>query len=1224
MSIRTRKIIHIIFYVFFALLIGYGIYSFISFYFKPNKLVELNAKYITLYEGDVYPLQGEYKLDDGSLAKIIYSINNENVAEINRETGVIIAKKSGKATLFATVEDDSSIYSEANIKVVKQDMNNNKVIVNDKEVKINRSDEKRVYVSIGKTTPSRVTYRSQNENVVKVTEDGVLKPVAGGEAKVEVLLDGENPQVVNVKVADEKPTTNNSNSKNNSSNSNTTNNTKTNKTVNVTGITINKQYVNLYKGEGVTLITTINPSDATNKKVSWSTSNKKVATVDQNGNVKAIGVGTAAITVTTADGNKSAAVKVTVIDKTTTINVEKININRANYILTSGGSEQISYSVVPSNATNKNITWSSSNNKVVKVDSNGKLTGVSAGTATITAKSVSGITVTAKVKVYQSGLAVADTYNATDQAIVYSHNVLEYGADPYGQNDSTAAFKKAINDANNCVYQSNCNGYTIFVPSGRYIIKESLDLGPAVGLIGDLKEGSTSGTILQIEHGAGSTNYNNAAIKMDTQSAVMNIAFWYPNQSADNSGYTNSYPPTIIHKGGYGITIKNVNFVNSFTAMDFANSHFDLSLQQVSNIYGSPLFGVVVDGCFDVLRLTNVNFNSSYWLNSGLSNIPNSSNVNAALKNRGEGLILERIDWFYLTGIKLDGYNVGFRLRNSTHHVKNSTQPVFNSDGEMFDIKATNCNNPLYVESARVFTISNATLKSSSNAAAIQINNSDRISINNSTISGANAINNNGSSNISFTNCTLSGNINRANNNAKYSFTNCNLTNTNYNGSSVNINVGSGATAIDYNKKVVNKPKSNKVVTISATKGSDITSKVRDAINSLKSTGGIVYIPSGNYVISDHIDVYSGIEIRGTTPWFHDWIQRQGTNGNFYEYSTRISTAYKNDVLFTLYSNSGINGLTIMYDNPNLAEYPFTIRGNGSNIYITNLSLPNAWQGIDLATYKCDNHYVDMIYGQYYKVGIRVGGGSSNGIVKNSHININTLYYLFTLNGKDSATFYNHWKYLVNNQISYEVGNSNNELFFNNFVYNSKLGFNVVNGANNFTLLSCGADAVSWVSHHVSGNVKGQIVNAIMEPMAGNDKYCYRYNGSACYLAGNNVSERRYLKFGDSYSGYVNVINSISWGNVNDSTAFEFAGKGDIHINGGVIHTTASPAIINRGALLSTFGLIIAQNPSVAYEFNTGTNGAGIINSVCDFGNCSNRLVNNSGINIGVNNNGIK
>ena len=96
MSIRTRKIIHIIFYVFFALLIGYGIYSFISFYFKPNKLVELNAKYITLYEGDVYPLQGEYKLDDGSLAKIIYSINNENVAEINRETGVIIAKKAVK------------------------------------------------------------------------------------------------------------------------------------------------------------------------------------------------------------------------------------------------------------------------------------------------------------------------------------------------------------------------------------------------------------------------------------------------------------------------------------------------------------------------------------------------------------------------------------------------------------------------------------------------------------------------------------------------------------------------------------------------------------------------------------------------------------------------------------------------------------------------------------------------------------------------------------------------------------------------------------------------------------------------------------------------------------------------------------------------------------------------------------------------------------------------
>ena len=316
MSQRNKKIIHFVFYIFFALLIGYGIYSFISFYFKPNKLVELNAKYITLYEGDAYPLQGEYKMDDGTLAKIIYSINNEKVATIDRDTGVVIAKKSGKATLFATVDGDSSIYSEASIKVIKQSKSEDKIIVNDKKINLAVNDQRNTHVSIGKTTPSRVKYRSKDPNVAVVDENGVIKATGDGSTKIEVSVDDEKPEVIDVDVKptpkDEKEKIDNPKVDFGNSNEEVTIKPKNPTSYNVTSVALNKSYLNLITGQSEKLNAAIFPVHAKNRKVSWTTSNKNVATVDSNGNVKAVGAGSAIITVVTADGNKTAICKVTV------------------------------------------------------------------------------------------------------------------------------------------------------------------------------------------------------------------------------------------------------------------------------------------------------------------------------------------------------------------------------------------------------------------------------------------------------------------------------------------------------------------------------------------------------------------------------------------------------------------------------------------------------------------------------------------------------------------------------------------------------------------------------------------------------------------------------------------------------------------------------------------------------------------------------------------------
>lgn len=151
----------------------------------------------------------------------------------------------------------------------------------------------------------------------------------------------------------------------------------------VTGVTLNKTQLNLNVGASETLTPTVSPSNATDKTVTWSSSNSSVASVS-NGTVTAVAAGSATITVKTNDGNKTATCTVTVSE----VAVTSVTLNKTSTTLVRGGSETLTATVLPANATNKNITWSSSNSSVASV-SNGLVTAVAVGSATITATSQS-------------------------------------------------------------------------------------------------------------------------------------------------------------------------------------------------------------------------------------------------------------------------------------------------------------------------------------------------------------------------------------------------------------------------------------------------------------------------------------------------------------------------------------------------------------------------------------------------------------------------------------------------------------------------------------------------------------------------------------------------------------------------------------------------------------------------------------------------------------------
>ncbi len=162
-----------------------------------------------------------------------------------------------------------------------------------------------------------------------------------------------------------------------------------NLTVPVSSVSLNTTSITLTLGdrdnESYQLQATVNPSNAENKDVNWSSDNGTVASVDNTGLVRARNEGTTNITVTTVDGSKTATCKVKV--ETKKYPVKEIKINKSTAEVAVGETITLIATVLPSNATDKSVEWSSNNPNVAKVE-NGKVTGIKAGKTTITVSSV--------------------------------------------------------------------------------------------------------------------------------------------------------------------------------------------------------------------------------------------------------------------------------------------------------------------------------------------------------------------------------------------------------------------------------------------------------------------------------------------------------------------------------------------------------------------------------------------------------------------------------------------------------------------------------------------------------------------------------------------------------------------------------------------------------------------------------------------------------------------
>ena len=362
---------------------------------KPTDIkvssVKLNTKNHTMYSNQYVQLKATVLPNNAYNKSVTWKSSNSKIATVDKN-GKVKALKVGNAIITATSTDGSNVSAQCKIKVVQRvtKIKLNKSIIN--LSKKGKTAKLKATVLPNNAYNKSVTWKANNTKVVTVDKKGKIKATTNkGATYVNAIAkDGSKKKAKLLVVVGPK----------------------------VKKITLNKTSVTLNRGaknRTYQLKKSIKNKNATYKAVAWKTSNKNVATVDNNGKVTVLKKGTVTITAKAKDGsNKSAKCKFTVKQLVT-----KLSYNNKKQVKEVYKNKKMKFAVTvaPSNANNKGLTYSSSNKKVATVNSKGVIKGIKAGTVTITAKAKDRSNKVVKIKVKVKNPPITDTTILTEKTL---------------------------------------------------------------------------------------------------------------------------------------------------------------------------------------------------------------------------------------------------------------------------------------------------------------------------------------------------------------------------------------------------------------------------------------------------------------------------------------------------------------------------------------------------------------------------------------------------------------------------------------------------------------------------------------------------------------------------------------------------------------------------------------------------------------------------------------
>ncbi|MBE6757816.1 MAG: hypothetical protein E7552_04625 [Ruminococcaceae bacterium] len=800
-------------------------------------------------------------------------------------------------------------------------------------------------------------------------------------------------------------------------------------------------------------------------------------------------------------------------------------------------------------------------------------------------------------------------------------------------------------------------GGALFIPAGVWECRSEINMPVGTTIVGEWvnpdENPDIRGTILAVYCGANVAN-GSPFITMDHHSKINNMAFWYPEQTADAKIL---YPPTVDM---YQYTfVENVTFVNSYFAIQQQRG---ANCPNAWNIYGTPLnVGIDFDMVVDIARIQEIHFSADYWISSGLEGAPSTAEEIEALEMQlydyAIGITLRRIDWSYVTYSDIDGYNIGLMFAESIEGNYPNGQCVgltftnckyghfsygtAGSTESMLDITMKDCEYGVYVtgeeDGAIRYYDSNI---HATKYAVYQESAYTKLTVMASTVRGR-AYTKNGNNtfiNNKFINAQpnveldygtiagiLIGNVDAYGEPIVYA--NPGACTCSYVEDPVDLKPYTEMTREEAYGKVPAPTGENYLIPndIDITGEEDATEKIQEYLTELKALGGgTLFLVPGKYRIDGTLSVPTGVELRGSADF---GSIPKAVNTMFFVY-TDIEEGegidqYNSTATVTLEENSGIRGIIFHYPEQNqnytptekvldpvetekmgedvyvqyyefeFIEYPYAIRGAGSDVYVVNVSVRNGWNGIDLITNRCDNHYVDYLSGHFFNRGIVIGNGSENGYIRNFQFNYNSIQQALsevwsgfggTVSNREILSAFHQpmQAQFNNNSIILQMGHVENQLVYNCFNYASYIGVHLIaeeTGAADARIFGHGVDY---------GNVSLKIEAAENVEFTNMQLTAFNQcgdNGNTDRWAVNQEEKPIYdIWLTDTFEGEVTVTNFVEWaptptsgvrvdnGTLNmynaqfshtKSHLFELNGEGELNIIGFCCDREDNPLLVD-------------------------------------------------------------
>ena len=330
---------------------------------------------LTVYVGGSTVLTPKFTPEGAASTDLVWSSADESIATVSQD-GVVTGVNGGKTTVTVTCKE----YSATCQVKVREAAIGVELDITEADLKVGVDElQLTAIVEPANSIDYDLDWTTSDEAVAVVSDKGLVTPVGPGEATITVTVDKAHQATCVVSV-----------------------------TQPAEGVFLNKTELKIQLGTSETLEATVQPATTNVKDLKWTSSNPEVASVDANGQVSALALGTADITVTTVDGGHTAVCKVTVIQSVTgvTLDAETATLRVGEQTL------QLTATVHPSDASDKSLVWTSSNAEVASVSETGLVTPLASGEALITVTTVDGgFSATCAVTVVQPVLSV--TLNET-------------------------------------------------------------------------------------------------------------------------------------------------------------------------------------------------------------------------------------------------------------------------------------------------------------------------------------------------------------------------------------------------------------------------------------------------------------------------------------------------------------------------------------------------------------------------------------------------------------------------------------------------------------------------------------------------------------------------------------------------------------------------------------------------------------------------------------------